>query len=130
MTFGTPAVVAPLAFDEPEPTRSADGTLQLSWAEALGDELHDYELQLRHEGESRRVYTSRRPEAHVSGLPDGRYELRVRMREGDGWSPWSEPKVLVVQHHPMSLVWTLLALGALVLTGTAVIVLRSDRGSR
>ena len=70
VTFGTPAVAAPLAFDEPEPTRSADGTLQLSWAEALGDELHDYELQLPHEGESRRVYTGRRPEAHVSGLPD------------------------------------------------------------
>lgn len=121
----SPALAAP-SFDEPAPAQSADGSLQLAWGEALGE----FEVELRHEGTVRTVYTGRMPSAHVSGLPNGHYELRVRAREGDGWSPWSEPKVLDVEHHPMSLVWTLMALGALVFVGTAVVVLRSDRGAR
>ena len=59
-------------------------------------ELHDYELQLRHEGESRRVYTGRRPEAHVSGLPDGRYELGLP----DDEALWQDVRVYSLRRLP------------------------------
>lgn len=122
LTAAGPARATP-AFDDPAPSSSADGSLQLSWGEQLGD----FEVRLSHDEDERIVYSGRFPSAHVSGLPNGRFELQVRAREGDNWSAWSEPKVLEVEHHPMALVWTLMALGALVFAGTAAVVLRSDR---
>ncbi|MEX1362261.1 MAG: fibronectin type III domain-containing protein [Nannocystaceae bacterium] len=112
--------------ESPGRVESADGSLQLSW----GDQLADYEVRMRHGDEERIVYRGRMPSAHVSGLPNGEYQLQARARGDEGWSAWSEPTLLVVEHHPMSLVWTLVALGALVFAGTAVVVLRSDRSAR
>jgi len=118
-----PAAAAP-AFDDPAPTESHDGTLQLTWA----GEPSDYEVELREGDDTRVIYRGRLPSAHVSGLPDGHYALRVREHEAEGWSAWSEPKPVEVRHHPMSLVWTLVGLGAVVFTATAAVVLYSARG--
>lgn len=125
--IGAHAAATPVpTLDSPERVESADGSLQLSW----GEQLADYEVRMRHGEVERIVYRGRMPSAHVSGLPNGEYQLQVRTGGDDGWSAWSEPTLLVVEHHPMSLVWTLVALGALVFAGTAVVVLRSDRSAR
>lgn len=113
-------------FDGPPTVESQDGSHQLSWGEVLGE----YEVQLHGGTDIRTVYSGRLPSAHVSGLTDGRYEFRVRAREDDHWSGWSEAKVLVVRHHPMSLVWTLLGLGALVFVGTVAVVVHGGRSAQ
>jgi hypothetical protein len=113
------------AFDDPAPHVSHDGSVQLAWPGPLGD----YEVELRqppHEP-ARVVYRGRMPSAHLSGLREGDYTVRVRAHDPDGASPWSEPKALSVRHHPLPLVYTLMALGLLTFAGTAAVVLRSSR---
>lgn len=98
---------------------SHDGVAQLSWPGELGD----YEVRVN----ERVVYRGRMPSAHLSGMREGDYEARVRARDDDGWSPWSEAKLVQVRHHPLSLVYALMGLGLLTFAGTAVVVLRSSR---
>jgi len=73
------------------------------------------------------VYTGAMPSAHVSGLRDGAYRFRVRIQ---GEQSWSEPATLEVSHHPMTLVWPLLSLGAALVFAIAAYCLRHARGRR
>ncbi len=105
---------------------STNGALQLHWSGEAGR----YEVELDDGTEARVVYEGRAPSAHVSGLNDGRYTLRVRAGGSSGWSAWSDPKTLTVRHHSMSLVVTLLVLGALGFASTAGLVLYHAREAR
>ncbi len=59
----------------------------------------------RYDGRGRQVF--------VSGLGSGDHWFRVRAREaGDThWGPWSDPVLAPVDHHPMSLAWSLFGVG-------------------
>lgn len=121
------AVPAP-GFDDPAPHTSRNGAVQLSWPGPLGD----YEVELEEprsgpDGRTRVVYRGRMPSAHLSGLLEGDYSVRVRARERELWSPWSSAKVIHVRHLPLPMVYTLVALGLLTFLGTAVVVLRASR---
>lgn len=114
------------AFEDPGPVVSHDGSVQLSWPGPLGD----YEVELRRiatDDAERVAYRGRMPSAHLSGLLEGDYAVRVRAHHEHGSSPWSEPKRIEVRHHPLPLVYALLTLGLLTFAGTAVVVLRSSR---
>lgn len=143
LTLGWPAqaIAAPPtpAFDDPASHVSHDGALQLSWPGELGD----YEVQLRqsqgssqgqgqsptpnHYADPRIVYRGRMPSAHLSGLLEGDYLVRVRAHDPGGASPWSPDKELLVRHHPLPLVYALMGLGLLTFASTAFVVLRSSR---
>lgn len=118
------------AFDDMALHTSHDGSIQLSWPGPLGD----YEVELHevtsHGARERVVYRGRMPSAHLSGLLEGNYAVRVRARVGEAWSPWSSAKSIHVRHHPLPMVYTLMGLGLLTFVGTAVIVLREWRRAR
>jgi len=126
--LGTAAHAAPPpVFDDPEPSVSHNGVVQMEWADLQGE----YEVQLRTGERARVVYSGRMPSAHVSGLVDGEYTMKVRARvDGASWTSWSAPKIVTVAHHPMPLVWTLMSLGLLTFVATAAVVVRSSRGVR
>lgn len=128
LAWGVPALASAApstpAFEDPEPFVSNDGSIQLTWSGELGD----YEVELTTaDGTARVVYRGRMPSAHLSGQLEGDYALRVRAHDEHGASPWSEPKVLSVRHHPLPFVYTLMGLGLLTFVGTAGVVLSSSR---
>lgn len=119
----TAHAASPPVLQSPEPIVSHDGVVQLEWP----DQLDEYEVQLRQGERTWSVYRGVMPSAHVSGLPDGEYTLRVRARSEDAeWSEWSPPKRVTVEHHPMALVFTLMSLGLLTFAATAAVVVRSS----
>lgn len=142
LAWAGPSAAAPPtpAFEDPAPHTSYDGSLQLEWPGELGD----YEVQLRpgpntepnphpdsHDDPSivvtRVVYRGRMPSAHLSGLLEGDYLVRVRAHDDSGASSWSPDKEILVRHHPLPLVYALMGLGLLTFVGTAAVVLRSSR---
>lgn len=67
------------------------------------------------------AYQGRLPSAYVSGLPNGRYYFRARIEPqtpGEPAGPWSEVVAVDVQHHPLSRVWPVLGVGALIFLAT------------
>lgn len=111
-----PASAAP-TFDD-HTIVSHSGAALLQWS---GDGTR-FELQHAQQpdfGDARVLYVGAMPSAHVSGLRDGVHRFRVR---ADGEDAWSEPAKLTVEHHPMSLVWALFAIGGLVFAATAAFV--------
>lgn len=112
-------------FDDPAPLVSHDGVAPLSWGGPPGD----YEVRLEHDEHARIVYRGRAATAHVSGLREGDYAVRVRALHDGGASPWSAAKLVRVRHHPRSLVYVLVGLGLLTFVGTAGVVLGSSRGA-
>lgn len=113
----------PPAFEDPAPSTSHNGAVQVQWSGGRGE----YEVQLRHGEHVRSAYRGPMASAHLSGLVDGEYALQVRARTEDGgWTAWSAPKRVTVEHHPMSLVWVLMSLGLLTFAATAVVVVRSS----
>lgn len=123
----SPAAVsadAPPRFDQ-SALSSDNGVAQLTWSDVGAG----YEMRLSGpDMPVRTVYRGHLPSAHVSGLPNGAYEVSVRARrDGRAWSAWSEPARIDVHHHPMQLVWLLLTTGAvtfLVTIGTLVVAAR------
>jgi len=102
--------------------RSENGAIHLEWS---GLEP-PYRVQLGDEVGDEIVYEGRIASAFVSGLPDGRYELRLQQRDGTQWRQ-ADVRTLVVQHHALSTVIPLLWLGALTFVGTAVLVFTGAR---
>jgi hypothetical protein len=121
---GSSAAAAPApAFDDAALHVSHDGSVQLSWPGTLGD----YEVLLHHGEHTRVAYRGRVPAAHLSGLLEGDYTVRLRAHDGDAWSAWSEAKPLQVRHHSRPLVAALMSLGFLTFATTAAVVLRASR---
>ncbi len=70
----------------------------------------------------------------VSGLDDGIYHYRVRGRADGGWSSWSKPITLEVEHWSRARALGLMSLGAVVFILTAALIvvghLRRDEDIR
>ena len=101
-------------FDDPAVV-SHSGAALLEWSGA-GTRFELQYAQREDFADARVLYIGAMPSAHVSGLRDGVHRFRVR---ADGEDAWSEPATLTVEHHPMSLVWALFAIGGLVFAATA-----------
>lgn len=82
------------------------------------------------------AYQGRLPSAYVSGLPNGRYYFRARIepQNGDPPGPWSQVVAVDVAHHPLSRVWPVLGVGALIFLATCGVLVegmfRSSRSER
>jgi hypothetical protein len=71
----------------------------------------------------------------LSGLRSGKYYVRLRQRPlGDdresSWSPWSQSKELVVEHHSLLLTFGLFSAGAVVFVSIVHFVLGHERKRR
>ncbi len=110
--------------------KTNEGHVSLAWT-ADGASL-EYELQsaagTAFENPSRE-YLGANDTFFLSGIPNGKYQFRVRARRPDGgdWGPWSESVELVCEHHPLSLAWTLFATGGLLFLATALFVVVNAR---
>lgn len=110
--------------DVDTPIPSKDGAAQLAWEGAEPP----FQAELKGpSGSARVVYEGRWPQAHISGLRDGAYEVRVRGHRGAAWTAWSAPRTVVVEHISMDVVLPLMALGALTFMATAFVVVRGAR---
>ena len=62
---------------------------------------------------------------YISGLSDGNYYFRLReVNEARAVSGWSAPVTVVVEHHSLTLAFTLFGIGGFVFALTVLVVLR------
>ena len=132
-----PQPVMDAAPEGPETVASADGTLDLSWSlpgevGIPSGQLVAFELEETLEGgETTVIDTGPHLSTALSGRDDGLYRYRVRaVPETGSAGPWSEPIELRVQHHSLSLAFTLFSIGAAVFLATAALVLIGHARSR
>jgi hypothetical protein len=135
MSRALPLLAAPLLvafggsrpdFDEPR-LESSNGAAMLEWSETADA----YQVEMSESpqfADARRFYEGRMNSAQISGLYDGTYHFRVRGVANGRPGAWSDPAQVVVEHHPMSLVWPMFAIGALVFLGTAGFVAKQALG--
>jgi len=98
---------------------AAVGYLRASW-DARGPGVV-YELQQANTAEfvsPELRYRGPHNASVLSGLPDGRFYLRVRAIVGQRVSAWSKVEEFTVRHHPRSLAWLFLLAGAAVFSAT------------
>lgn len=118
------------------PEASADGTLDLSWSlpgeVETSQEVVAFELEeVMEGGETTVIDTGPHLSTALSGRDDGLYRYRVRAVPASGSAgPWSEAVQTRVQHHSLSLAFTLFSIGAAVFLATAGLVLIGHARSR
>ena len=118
------ATAVPKLVDAAETLRSDNGVAQLHWKSAADH----FQVQLR--GDAVRdqiIHEGRMPSAHLSGLPDGTYAVRVRAENDGEWSAWSPPRTIVVEHVSLSVVAVPMVLGAITFGATAAVVVTQAR---
>jgi hypothetical protein len=129
LTLVAPAWARP-SFEGDAEELSRAGHLGLAWKDE--DVLSEYELQRapteRFE-QATTIYRGGDRGTFISGLRDGRYHFRVRGRAGADapWSPWSDPKALVVRHWSIGRALGLMALGGLVFALTVAMIVVGGR---
>jgi len=107
-----------------------EGYISLSWEAGEGHTV--YELQSVCSGAfSDTVSRYQGPDttSFISGLEDGDHYFRVRARhtESENWGPWSDPIIVPVRHHSMTLAWWLFGLGAGIFGMTVAFVIANAR---
>lgn len=125
--------IAPPKFENPRENTTESGYLKLSWSWIPGDtDLATYEFELQRTQDesfstSTDIYQGQDYATFLSGLKNGDYYFRVRVDNGTAVSNWSEPILVRVQHHSLSLAFTLFGLGALVFLLTVGIIVQGNR---
>lgn len=115
------------------------GYVQLRWLPPENEDSVDwvYELQEGRRPEfstGDRHYEGHHTSSFVSGLENGTFYFRVRVRhpdagaapearKSDAWSAWSQTVRVEVVHHPRELALALMGLGALVFVATAAFLI-------
>lgn len=120
-----------LVIDSPSPSRA--GHARLLWVpDATLLERDDIVFELQQAtredfSDARALYRGPDMASVVSGLEDGTYYYRVRAAvaetDADEVGPWSDPEVLVVEHHPLQLAILLMIVGGLVFAATVAVVI-------
>lgn len=126
------AVAAPaVTLDQASPIRAPEGHLRLSWR--VQREVPDLQFELERSRESSFRETTRLdvgPDraSYISGLVDGENHFRVRaVTAGGAPGPWSPSLLVQVEYPPRRQVLALMAVGAVLLVGTILLVLTGHR---
>jgi hypothetical protein len=126
-------------FEDAAPAESGNGAVLLSWAEpSEHDDPAVREFELQEAGDPSFVdpvtcYRGRFPSFFVSGRRDGTRYFRVRSRpasasaSASAWSSWSATKVVVVEHHDLTLALALFGAGAVVFAATCLTLILGAR---
>lgn len=123
----------PPQFDNPPENFTESGYIKLSWEWPPGHEdasTHEFELQQAQDdrfSSNTPIYQGQDFATFLSGLRNGDYYYRVRVKQGSDWSDWSKPVRVEVRHHSLSLAFTLFGLGALVFLLTVGIIVQGNR---
>jgi hypothetical protein len=100
------------------PDSSSAGHATLRWQDAELGPSESYQLEQAENADfedARIVLDGRDSASFVSGLANGTYHYRVRIKPTEGPAgPWSAPHVLVVEHHSLGFSVALFGLGAVV----------------
>lgn len=120
-------------FENPDSSYTQSGSLKLSWTikdSLLGSELILFELQQSQQKKFDSLlvrYKGSDLASYISGLAEGIYYYRVRSELDGQLSDWSEPIVVVVEHHSLQLAFLLFGLGAVVFLATVVVVVKGSK---
>jgi hypothetical protein len=123
----------PPQFENSPENLTESGYIKLSWEWMPGDgnsNSYEFELQQALDAQfltSKPIYQGQDFASFLSGLKNGDYYYRVRVKEDGPWSEWSDPVMVEVKHHSLSLAFTLFGLGALVFLLTVGIVVQGNR---
>ena len=109
---------------------STAGYFQLTWTRASGN-TGAFELQ-ESRGEFARndpatIYDGVDQSTIISGKKDGIYFYRVRERDSDAMSPWSNTVKVEVRHHELSKAFAFFIAGLVVFLATALVIIRGTR---
>lgn len=120
-------------FENPADVFTESGYVQLSWdldpTVTVGKAYH-FELEQDTEeffATPKQIYRGPDFATFLSGLKDGHYYYRVRLVADAGSSAWSDPVMVRVEHHSLSLAFTLFGLGAVVFLLTVGIIVQGNR---
>lgn len=123
----------PPQFENPLENFTESGYVKLSWEWPSGHEdgsKHEFELQQAQDDQFstfKTIYQGQDFATFLSGLRNGNYYYRVRVKEGSDMSDWSKPILVEVKHHSLSLAFALFGLGALVFLLTVGIIVQGNR---
>jgi hypothetical protein len=122
-----PAAAPAVTLDQTSPVTAPEGHLRLSW-DGPGD-LPGLRFELERSPESSfreatRLDVGTDRASYISGLVAGANHFRVRAVTASGEpGPWSPPLVVQVEYPSRRQVRTLMAVGAVLLVGTVLLVL-------
>jgi hypothetical protein len=112
-------------------TYTNSGSIKLTWesrATNTDEENTTFELERATQpdfADASPYYTGPDLATYISGLANGKYYFRIREIAPNGkMSAWSAPVEVVVEHHSLSLAFTLFGIGGLVFILTVFVVLR------
>ena len=123
--------VPPPVFDNDSSNFTNSGSIKLTW-HSSGSEEHAtkalFELQRATQADfsdANKYYRGPDRATYISGLADGNYYFRLRdVTKTKAVSGWSTPVKVVVEHHSLSLAFTLFGIGGFVFALTVLVVLR------
>lgn len=107
----------------------SQGIVKLEWNPSTETEAFIFELQESREADfnsHKLIYEGADEGSFLSGLADGQYFYRVRVKDG----AWSTPVAVEVKHHPLKLALILMAIGAFVFVSTIILVLKGSLSSK
>jgi len=106
------------------------GYIKIEWDKGEGEKAFTYEIQQSEDedfNEYEVLYKGRDRATFVSGLPNGIYFYRVRSIQDGQTSAWSEVIKVEVEHHSLSLAFSLAGLGLVVFLLTVYIIVHGVR---
>lgn len=120
MSF-TDADEVPPAFTLADEITSEDGHVKLTWDMAVANaSVEVQQAQDKDFSNAKIIYSGPDNATFISGLEDGTYYFRLRKPE----SKWSDSIKVSVQHHSLTLAFTLFGLGAVVFLLTVFVVIK------
>ena len=100
---------------------SDDGHITIQWEMPAADAIVEVQQAEKSDfSDAEIIYSGPDNATFISGLANGVYFYRIRKLNGE----WSEPVAVTVQHHSLSLAFTLFGLGAVVFLLTVIIVVK------
>lgn len=120
-------------FENPPENFTESGYIKLSWDWTPGEEnASDYEFELQQAqddqfSDTTPIYQGQDFATFLSGLNNGSYHYRVRVKAGGTSSAWSAPVFVQVKHHSLTLAFSLFGLGALIFLLTVGIIVQGNR---
>lgn len=111
----------------PSSTDSNDGSVNLSWT-MPGQASIELQQSTLDKPTYEMIYRGTDTATVITGLPDGNYLYRARLKlENGDFTEWTEPVSVNVMHHSLTRAFLFFSIGALVFLATLLLILFGAR---
>lgn len=112
---------------ESSTTISNNGSFTLSWEKSDHSQI-ELQQAAKQQNAFYTIYTGSDSATVITGLPDGDYLYRARLTDAQGnLSRWSSISAIKVQHHSINKALSFFYVGAIVFTGTLILIVLGER---